>query len=68
MDNVLTIFEGLTYTQARALRALAIPVLSELRSCVVAGEPRLVIDLAAVLKGYKMSENVTLNKQKECTK
>ena len=44
-NDVLTIFEGLGYSQARTFRSLVIPVLSELRSCVITGEPLLVIDL-----------------------
>ena len=44
-NNVLSLFEGLDKQQAQKLQALAVPVLGEVRRCLLSGERALVIDL-----------------------
>jgi hypothetical protein len=44
-NTVLSLFEGLDKQQAQKLQALAVPVLGEVRKCLLSGERALVIDL-----------------------
>jgi hypothetical protein len=60
-NNVMELVKGLNQSQVKQFRALAVPVLGEVRKCLMTGKTSFVVDLEKLPAASK--EKVPQNKE-----